>query len=102
AAMHAAYTWAIAEALDDAGIEIPFPQTDLRIRSVFGREGDDALEALGRPAKGGGKRSTPPAGKKKPPQKAGQGSANDAAEDLLRPSTDPIDTEAEKDRAPRG
>ena len=55
AAMHAAYTWAIADALDGAGIEIPFPQTDLRLRSVFGREGDEALRALGlaadRPAK---------------------------------------------------
>lgn len=47
AAMHAAYTWAIADALDAAGIEIPFPQTDLRIRSILGREGDDALGALG-------------------------------------------------------
>lgn len=47
AAMHAAYTWLIADALDAAGIEVPFPQTDLRIRSAFGLEGDDALQRLG-------------------------------------------------------
>jgi small-conductance mechanosensitive channel len=47
AAMHAAYTWAIADALDEAGVEIPFPQTDIRLRSLFGREGDAALKALG-------------------------------------------------------
>lgn len=46
AAMHAAYTWLIADALDEAGIEVPFPQTDLRIRSLFGREGDEAIAAM--------------------------------------------------------
>lgn len=87
AAMHAAYTWAIAEALDEAGIEIPFPQTDLRIRSVFGREGDDALEALGKSPKGG----TPPS--PEPREPAPKASANDAAEDLLRPNPEPVDRE---------
>ena len=47
AAMRAAYTWAIDDALRAAGIEIPFPQVDLRVRSLFGREGDPALDALG-------------------------------------------------------
>jgi small-conductance mechanosensitive channel len=51
AAMHAAYTWAIDDALRAAGIEIPFPQRDLHVRSVLGRAGDDGLTALGlRPA----------------------------------------------------
>ena len=87
AAMHAAYTWAIAEALDEAGIEIPFPQTDLRIRSVFGREGDDALEVLGKSPRG----RTPP--QPEPKEPAPKASANDAAEDLLRPSPEPVDRE---------
>jgi small-conductance mechanosensitive channel len=46
-AMHAAYTWAIEDALRAAGIEIPFPQLDLRLRSLFGRESAEALRALG-------------------------------------------------------
>lgn len=87
AAMHAAYTWAIAEALDEAGIEIPFPQTDLRIRSIFGREGDDALEVLGKSPGG----RTPP--QPEPREPAPKASANDAAEDLLRPSPEPVDRE---------
>ncbi|MBN8553451.1 MAG: mechanosensitive ion channel [Caulobacterales bacterium] len=84
AAMHAAYTWTIAEALDQAGIEIPFPQTDLRIRSVFGREGDDALEILGvktKPAP----RARPAADKPAPAEP----SSNDAADELMMP-TEPV------------
>lgn len=86
AAMHAAYTWAIADALERKGIEIPFPQTDLRLRSVFGREGDDALRTLGL------SRDAPP----EPPR--GDGSAdpaprappvNDAADDLMN-ARDPL------------
>lgn len=46
-AMHAAYTWAIDDALRAADVEIPFPQVDLRVRSLFGREGDLALNTLG-------------------------------------------------------
>jgi small-conductance mechanosensitive channel len=45
-AMNAAYTWAIDDALRGAGIEIPFPQRDVRLRALFGEEGNDALDAL--------------------------------------------------------
>lgn len=45
-AMHAAYTWAIDDALCKAGIEIPYPQMDVRLRSLFGHEGESAMEAL--------------------------------------------------------
>ena len=44
--MHAAYTWAIHEALLAAGVDNSSPQLDLRIRNLFGREGDHALDAL--------------------------------------------------------
>lgn len=47
AAMHAAYTWLIADALEAAGVEVPVPQTDLRLRTAFGLEGDEALKRLG-------------------------------------------------------
>jgi small-conductance mechanosensitive channel len=46
AAMQAAYTWAIHDALMEAGVEIPFPQMDVRLREFFGHEGADALRAL--------------------------------------------------------
>lgn len=82
AAMHAAYTWLIADALDANGIEVPFPQTDLRIRSLFGREGEDAIEAVHPGSK------TARIGKAKPESKARPrseptASSNDAAQDLM-------------------
>lgn len=84
AAMHAAYTWAIADALDTAGIEIPFPQTDLRIRSILGREGDDGLAALGVKASELLRPRPVPAStaiRKEP-------TVNDAAGDLLTPTVE--------------
>lgn len=68
--MHAAYTWAIHVALQAAGIQNANDQLELSIRSLFGREGDAALEALdptrqaARPAK---------------PRRIGKAAPNDAA-----------------------
>jgi len=77
-AMNAAYTWAIDDALRGAGIEIPYPQRDVRLRAFFGEEGDDALDALNlRPVTHA------------PPQPAPASSVNDAADDLLRPEMEP-------------
>lgn len=45
ASVQAAYNWAIEEALCKYGIEMPLPQMDVRLRSLFGREGDEALRA---------------------------------------------------------
>jgi small-conductance mechanosensitive channel len=72
AAMQAAYAWAIEDALTRAGIEIPFPQMDVRFRSLFGREEEEALTALRleRPPEAQPEADTPP-------------SRNDAAEDLM-------------------
>lgn len=80
AAMRAAYTWAIDDALRAESIEIPFPQRDIRVRSVLGREGEDAYSALGfKPVK-------PAAEIHEPPPEPSQ---NDAATDLLRPEEAP-------------
>ena len=79
--MHAAYTWLIADALEEAGIEIPFPQTDLRLRSIFGREGDEALRVLGLQGPAGTARDAPPV------RHAATRSTNDAAEELLNPAS---------------
>jgi small-conductance mechanosensitive channel len=83
AGMHAAYTWLIADALDEAGIEVPFPQTDLRLRSIFGREGDEALRVLGLQGAGAKAAARPDA------RPAAAPTTNDAAEELLNPSVDP-------------
>jgi small-conductance mechanosensitive channel len=45
AAIQAAYLWEIDTALKAHGIEVPYPQRDLRVRSLFGLEGDAALAA---------------------------------------------------------
>lgn len=60
ATVHAAYCWAIDDALRDAGIEIPFPQRDLHLRSVFGLEGEDARRFMkGQDLDGPGQARTP-------------------------------------------
>lgn len=46
AAVRAAYTWALHSALAKYAIEIPFPQQDLHVRSLFGRHGDEAFALL--------------------------------------------------------
>ena len=83
-AMNAAYTWAIDDALRKACIELPYPQRDIRIRSLFGHEGKDALEALNL-------ERTP-----EPAQPISLPTTNDAAEDLMQPET-PVDASLRED-----
>ena len=80
ASMQAAYTWAIEDALRHAEIEMPFPQTDVRIRSLFGQEGDAAVRTLGlNPDVEAGRR----ADRSRVPTR------NDAAEDTVAPAPAP-------------
>ncbi|MGY0504846.1 mechanosensitive ion channel family protein [Luteimonas sp. e5] len=44
--VRAAYLWELDTALRKYGIDIPFPQRDLHVRSLFGLEGEQALAAL--------------------------------------------------------
>lgn len=74
AAIFAAYTWLIDDALREAGIEIPYPQRDIRLRGLFGEEGDDALTSL----------RLEPAARRRKAKAARIGSSNDAAADLER------------------
>jgi small-conductance mechanosensitive channel len=46
-AAQAAYSWAIDDALRAGGFEMPVPQRDLHVRSLFGDEGEAAKAALG-------------------------------------------------------
>lgn len=71
-ATHAAYTWAIEDALRVGGFEIPLPQRELRVRSVFGEEEDEARETFGLQRHG---TAIAP---------IVRSSTNDAAEDLVR------------------
>jgi small-conductance mechanosensitive channel len=73
ASMYAAYYWAIDDALRRHGIEIPFPQIDLRVRSLFGQEGAKALESIG----------VRPLEKQAPPARRPGTTHNDAAADLI-------------------
>jgi small-conductance mechanosensitive channel len=76
AAMQAAYAWAVEDALRSEAIEMPFPQLDLRLRSVLGREGDAGLQALGlRPGREAVRTDD-----------GGGPSINDAARDLAEPN----------------
>jgi small-conductance mechanosensitive channel len=85
-AMNAAYTWAIDDALCKAGIEIPYPQRDIRLRAFFGQEGEDALAAL----------NLEPTRHISPV--APTPTINDAADDLLRPEPGPEPEPAEPDK----
>lgn len=85
--MMAAYRWALDDALKRHGVEIPYPQTDVRVRSLFGSEGADALQAWAGRASG---EQPPPAAR--PAPSAGEGPApssgrpdgtrNDAVRDI--------------------
>jgi small-conductance mechanosensitive channel len=102
ASMQAAYTWLIADALDAAGIKIPVPQTDIRLRSVFEKEGDEAREALGwnrsEPKRTAGRKTAVAAPPTEPPAPPKAKAPNDAAEELLSPETDPTDTDTDRER----
>lgn len=75
--MKAAYCWALDDALRKHGIEIPFPQMDLRLRSWFGHEGEDgAAAAAGRAPETPRRQDTP------------EPSTNDAAADATRHRSD--------------
>lgn len=76
-AAQAAYAWAIDDALRAGGFEIPFNQVDLRVRSLFGQEGEAARDALGLKKPGKALAESAPAPAPAP-------APNDAAEDLRR------------------
>ncbi len=82
AAIDAAYLWEIDTALKAHGIEIPFPQRDLNIRSLFGLSGDEALAALHgqrMPTKAGAAEA---ASKQLPAHEREQLARNDAGKDV--------------------
>ncbi|GAA4858882.1 mechanosensitive ion channel family protein [Luteimonas vadosa] len=76
-AVTAAYNWAIHSALQKYDIEIPFPQQDVHVRSLFGLSEAAALHAL--------KLDVEAIDRTAAERKAGAGeSSNDAVEDVQR------------------
>lgn len=83
-AVKAAYNWELETALARHGLEIPFPQRDLHLRSAFGRRGDEALAAFGH--------APPPEGDEAPgrPRPPAQDTGgNDATEEVAREIASP-------------
>lgn len=82
AAIKAAYLWELDTAFKAHGIEIPFPQRDLNLRSVFGLEGDEALALLRGRQGSAGSAPTAPSHAREPtrlaPQEHAALSTNDA------------------------
>ncbi len=84
ASMYAAYYWAIDDALRRYGIEIPLPQIDLRVRSLFGQEGAKAFDAVG----------LHPEERHAPPARRAPSTHNDAAADLLARAAEETESKA--------
>jgi small-conductance mechanosensitive channel len=84
-AMNAAYTWAIDDALRKACIEIPYPQREIRVRSFFGHEGQEALSALKLESA------------EEAPAPLALPTTNDAAEDLMQPEPEPEPDERDEE-----
>lgn len=80
-AIQAAYLWELDTSLREHGIEVPAPQRDLRLRSAFGMEGQEAVQRLLHERVRA--RPEPPA-KAVPPAERRALASNDASEDTQR------------------
>jgi len=97
AGVTAAYNWALHTALQKHGIEIPFPQRDLNVRSWFGLVGEDAVAAVasGEMPRGKPRRADAAAGTA-PATESRSGSVNDAALEVQRDIDEEAEREAER------
>ncbi|MFS8138336.1 MAG: mechanosensitive ion channel family protein [Thermomonas sp.] len=88
AAINAAYLWEIDTSMRAHGIEMPFPQRDLNIRTLFGLSGDAGLAALqGRPAHDPGSANARPSAESLSANERITLSGNDAGEDVQATAT---------------
>jgi small-conductance mechanosensitive channel len=91
----AAYTWQLETALSKYGLEIPFPQRDLNVRSLFGLTERDAQELI---AGSGGKRALP---REEPKPEAPQLSQREREELARNDAQRDVEREIEKGPATR-
>lgn len=89
-ATHAAYTWAIEDALRAGGFEIPLPQQELRVRSLFGQEGEAARSAFGLKSD-----------EAETSHQESRRTVNDAADDLVRGAREDAANEAPTKPGPK-
>ncbi len=89
AAVQAAYNWALHTALQRHGIEIPFPQRDLHVRTLFGMADEEARRSFGLDA---AVAATPPAA-----ERPGGDVGNDAVDDVSGPASAYADEMADHD-----
>lgn len=91
AAVRAAYLWEIESALARVGLEIPFPQRDLHVRSLFGLERADALAAMR------GEHVEHVESVEEAPKQLGEDADNDAAAEVKRELEEEARRAAEED-----
>lgn len=86
----AAYNWELETTLARHGLEIPFPQRDLHLRSAFGVREQAVWDALGKPVGRPDEAAAPPP--------AADGTVNDATEDVARDIAEAGGEDAAPDR----
>jgi small-conductance mechanosensitive channel len=108
-AVKAAYLWALDTALGAHGIEIPFPQRDLNLRTFFGLSGEEARAAVASAPVASGRR-TPAAPAPPPEQEQDEETAalpeherarlarNDALEEVERGAREDAERRAAEER----
>ncbi len=99
AAAKAAYLWELDTSFKEHGIEIPFPQRDLNVRSVFGLTGDEAIGLLRGSSRGMPALPSKPAPSTLKPEERVSLSRNDARQETEEPSPDdpPADQSAPRE-----
>ncbi|HEU0152266.1 MAG TPA: mechanosensitive ion channel domain-containing protein [Arenimonas sp.] len=86
-AVKAAYNWELESALARHGLEIPFPQRDLHLRSAFGLQDQQAWAALGRAPPRPGR----PPGNEPAPRAGGNDAKEEVEREIAQAPSDPDD-----------
>jgi small-conductance mechanosensitive channel len=95
-AVRAGYLWGLETVLREHGLEFPFPQRDLNVRTLFGLQGEAALAALqGRPPRARGEE----VGAELAGRDRERLARNDALEEVERAEREEAERRAEEEEA---